>query len=203
MKSIPELQEIMKNPDPHFRTNAVIDLGKYYEDESLRSKLTEQEKSTVVKMLIDCLNPKEKSIEVKSKTTNIFKKISIYLKETEISPIFQESVKYITTPGNEGKDIFADCLKSILEKIPETFCDTIGKIILEPLSKGLDSKDKETLILCVDLLSKYIEKFDYLLLKENCALKIDKPKYITVALNNILDKDETLRNRSFEFLETL
>ena len=73
MDTIPKLQEDMKNPDPHFRQNAVIAFGKYFEDESKRSKLTEPEKATIVKHLLKCLNPEEKSVEVKARTVKVFK----------------------------------------------------------------------------------------------------------------------------------
>ena len=203
MDTIPKLQEDMKNPDPHFRQNAVIAFGKYFEDESKRSKLTEPEKATIVKHLLKCLNPEEKSVEVKARTVKVFKIISIYLKEAEINQIFKESLNYIITPNREGKDIFVDCMKNILEKVPETFYDTIGKIIVEPLSKGLDSSDKETLILCIDTLNKYISKFDYMLIKEKLSFKLNKQQYISVAIKNISDNDETLKARALEFLETL
>ena len=203
METIPKLQEDMKNPDPHFRQNAVIAFGKYFEDETKRSKLTEPERSLIVKHLLLSLDPKEQSVEVKARTVKVFKAISIYLKEAEINQVFEESIKYITKSENKGKDIFVDCMKNILEKVPETFYDTIGKIIVEPLSKGLESEDQETLILCIDTLNKYISKFDYMLIKEKISFKFNKELYVSVALKNIANPDETLKIRALEFIESL
>ena len=203
MDTIPKLEEDMKNPDPHFRQNAVIALGKYFQDETKRSNLTESERTRIVKLLINCLKPKENSEEVKTRTVKIFKSICIHLTEAEIDQIFEESINHIINQENKGKDIFVDCMKNILEKVPENLYDTIGKIIVEPLSTGLDSDDEGTLILCIDTLNKYISKFDYILVKEKTSFKFNKEQYRSVALKNITSSNEALKTRSLEFIETL
>lgn len=140
MDPIPKLQEDLKNPDPHFVQNAVIGLAKYFENEEARNKLTEDEKAVIVSQLIEHLGPKEDSVEVKGRIVKVFKSISIYLKDAEIIQIFTSIINYITDPKATGKDIYVDCIKSILEKVPGSFYETIGKIIVPPLIKGLDSK---------------------------------------------------------------
>ena len=44
-------------------------------------------------------------------------------------------------------NIFVNCIKSILEKVPGPFYETIGKIIIPTLTKGLESEDNEIIIL--------------------------------------------------------
>ena len=103
MEPIPKLQEDLKNPDPHFRQNAVIGLAKYFENEEARKKLKEEEKTTIVKLLLNCLNPEEDSVEVKARTVKIFKSISIHLKDAEIIQAFDTIVKYIVQKDATGK----------------------------------------------------------------------------------------------------
>ena len=88
LEPIPKLQKDLENPDPHFRQNAVIGLGKYFENEEARKKLKEAEKTLIVNHLLKCLEPKEESMEVKTRTVKIFKEISIHLKDEEIIQIF-------------------------------------------------------------------------------------------------------------------
>ena len=130
MDPIPKLQEDLKNPDPHFRQNAVIGFAKYFENEEARKKLKEEEKAIIVKHLIQCLKPEEDSVEVKGRTVKVFKSISIHLKDAEIIQVFSSIINYITDPKATGKDIFVNCIKSILEKVPGSFYETIGKIII-------------------------------------------------------------------------
>ena len=166
MDPIPKLQEDLKNPDPHFRQNAVIGLAKYFENEEARKQLKEEEKALIVKHLLACLKPEEDSVEVKARTVKVFKSISIHLKDAEIIQVFSSIINYITDPKATGKDIYVNCIKSILEKVPGSFYETIGKIIVPPLTKGLESEDPEIIILCLDTLNDYIKKFDYELIKK-------------------------------------
>ena len=170
MDPIPKLQEDLKNPDPHFRQNAVIGLAKYFENEEARKQLKEEEKALIVKHLLACLKPEEDSVEVKARTVKVFKSISIHLKDAEIIQVFSSIINYITDPKATGKDIYVNCIKSILEKVPGSFYETIGKIIVPPLTKGLESEDPEIIILCLDTLNDYIKKFDYELIKKNIKI---------------------------------
>ena len=95
LETIPKLQKDLENPDPHFRQNAVIGLGKYFENEEARKKLKEAEKTLIVNHLLKCLEPKEESMEVKTRTVKIFKEISIHLKDAEIIQIFSNIINYI------------------------------------------------------------------------------------------------------------
>jgi hypothetical protein len=88
LEPISKLQKDLENPDPHFRQNAVIGMGKYFENEEARKNLKEQEKTTIVNHLLSCLKPKEDSMEVKTRTVKIFKEISVHLKDEEIILIF-------------------------------------------------------------------------------------------------------------------
>ena len=102
LEPINKLEKDLENPDPHFRQNAVIGLGKYFENEEARNKLKEEEKTKIVKYLLKCLKPEEKSMEVKTRTVKIFKGISIHLKDAEIIQIFSNIINYITDPKSEG-----------------------------------------------------------------------------------------------------
>ena len=204
LEPIPKLQKDLENPDPHFRQNAVIGLGKYFENEEARKKLKEAEKTLIVNHLLKCLEPKEESMEVKTRTVKIFKEISIHLKDAEIIQIFSNIINYITDPKSEGKDIFVNCIKSILEYVPGSFYETIGKIIVPTLTKGLDSKDQEIIILCLDTFNDYIKKFDYELIKRKYkAFKIDEEKIVKVALDNINCTNDLLKVNSIDILGTI
>ena len=204
MDPIPKLEKDLENPDPHFRQNAVIGFGKYFENEEARKKLTEEEKATIVKHLIACLKPKEDSIEVKGQTVKVFKRISIHLKDAEIVQIFSSIVSYITEPKATGKDIFVNCIKSILEKVPGPFYETIGKIIIPTLTKGLESEDPEIIILCIDAINDYIKTFDYELIKNKyTAFKLDKEKIVQVALKNITSSNDLLKAHSIDIIGTV
>ena len=204
MDPIPKLQEDLNNPDPHFRQNAVIGLAKYFENEEARKKLKEEEKATIVKLLLECLKPKEDSVEVKARTVKVFKSICIHLKDAEIIQVFTNIVDYITDPKATGKDIFVNCIKSIWEKVPGSFYETIGKIIIPTLLKGLDSTDSEIIILCLDTINDYIKKFDYELIKKKyTGFKLDETKIIEVALKNITSSNDLLKANSIEVIGTV
>ena len=143
-------------------------------------------------------------MEVKTRTVKIFKEISIHLKDAEIIQIFSNIINYITDPKSEGKDIFVNCIKTILENVPGSFYETIGKIIVPTLTKGLDSKDQEIIILCLDTFNYYIKKFDYELIKKKyTAFKIDEEKIVKVALDNINCTNDLLKVNSIEILGTV
>ena len=84
MDSISKLNQDVKHYDPHVRQNAVIGFGRYFEDDNARNSLKDEEKANIVATLLTCLEPKEKSIEVKGRTVRIFSQIAKYLKEAEI-----------------------------------------------------------------------------------------------------------------------
>ena len=204
LEPISKLQKDLENPDPHFRQNAVIGLGKYFENEEARNKLKEEEKTKIVNHLLKCLKPEEKSMEVKTRTVKIFKEISIHLKDAETTQIFSNIINYITDPKTEGKDIFVNCIKTILENVPGSFYEAIGKIIVPTLTKGLDSKDQEIIILCLDTFNDYIKKFDYELIKKKYkGFKIDEEKIVKVALENINNSNDLLKVNSIEIMGTI
>ena len=107
------------------------------ENEEAHKKLKEEEKATIVKHLLACLKPEEDSVEVKARTVKVFKSISIHLKDEEIIQVFYSIVNYITDPKATGKDIYVNCIKSILGKVPGSFYETIGKIIIPTLLRDL------------------------------------------------------------------
>ena len=204
LEPISKLQKDLENPDPHFRQNAVIGMGKYFENEEARKNLKEAEKTLIVNHLLNCLKPKEDSMEVKTRTVKIFKEISVHLKDAEIIQIFSNIINYITDEASEGKDIFVNCIKTLLENIPGSFYETIGKIIIPTLTKGLDAKNQEIIILCLDTFNDYIKKFDYELIKRKYkGFKIDEEKIVKVALNNINSTNDLLKANSIEILGTI
>ena len=143
-------------------------------------------------------------MEVKTRTVKIFKEISIHLKDAETTQIFSNIINYITDPKTEGKDIFVNCIKTILENVPGSFYETIGKIIVPTLTKGLDSKDQEIIILCLDTFNDYIKKFDYELIKKKYkGFKIDEEKIVKVALENINNSNDLLKVNSIEIMGTI
>ena len=204
LEPISKLQKDLENPDPHFRQNAVIGLGKYFENEEARKKLKEQEKTLIVNHLLKCLKPKEDSMEVKTRTVKIFKEISIHLKDAEIIQIFTNIINYITDEKSEGKDIFVNCIKTLLANVPGSFYETIGKIIIPTLTKGIMTKNQEIIILCLDTFNDYIKKFDYeLIKKKHTSFKIDEEKIVKVALDNINSTNDLLKANSIEILGTV
>ena len=204
LEPISKLQKDLENPDSHFRQNAVIGLGKYFENENARKSLKEAEKTLIVSHLLKCLKPEETSMEVKTRTVKIFKEISIHLKDAEIIQIFSSIINYITDPKAEGKDIFVNCIKTILENVPGSFYETIGKIIIPTLTNGLDSNNQEIIILCLDTFNDYIKKFSYeLIQKKNKAFKIDEEKIVKVALENINSTNDLLKANSIEIMGTV
>ena len=204
LEPISKLQKDLENPDPHFRQNAVIGMGKYFENEEARKNLKEAEKTLIVNHLLNCLKPKEDSMEVKTRTVKIFKEISVHLKDAEIIQIFSNIINYITDEASEGKDIFVNCIKTLLENIPGSFYETIGKIIIPTLTKGLDAKNQEIIILCLDTFNDYIKKFDYELIKRKYkGFKIEEEKIVKVALNNINSTNDLLKANSIEILGTI
>ena len=204
LEPISKLQKDLENPDSHFRQNAVIGLGKYFENENARKSLKEAEKTLIVKSLLDCLKPKENSMEVKTRTVKIFKEISLHLKDAEIIQIFSNIIDYITDPKTEGKDIFVNCIKSILENVPGSFYETIGKIIIPTLTKGLDTDNQEIIILCLDTFNDYIKKFGYELSQRKYKeFKIDEQKIVKVALENINSTNDLLKANSIEIMGTV
>ena len=204
MEPIPKLQEDLKNPDPHFRQNAVIGLAKYFENEEARKKLKEEEKTTIVKLLLNCLIPEEDSVEVKARTVKVFKSISIHLKDAEIIQAFDTIVKYIVQKDATGKDIYVNCIKTILEKVPGSFYETIGKTIIPTLLGGLDSTDPEIIILCMETINSYIKTFDYELIKKKyTAFKLEETKIVEVALKNITSSNDLLKANSIEIIGTV
>ena len=101
LEPISKLQKDLENPDPHFRQNAVIGLGKYFENEEARNKLKEDEKTKIVNHLLKCLKPEEKSMEVKTRTVKIFKEIS-----RRDHPNFLEYNKLYNRPKNRRERYF-------------------------------------------------------------------------------------------------
>ena len=204
LEPISKLQKDLENADSHFRQNAVIGLGKYIENENARKALKEAEKTLIVTSLLNCLKPKETSMEVKTRTVKVFKEISIHLKDAEIIQIFSNIINYITDPKTEGKDIFVNCIKTILENVPGAFYETIGKIIIPTLTKGLDSDNQEIIILCLDTFNDYIKKFGYeLMQKKYKEFKIDEEKIVKVALDNINSTNDLLKANSIEIMGTV
>ena len=209
LEPLSKLQKDMENADSHFRQNAVIGFGKYFENEEARKNLKEAEKTMIVNSLLKCLKPKEESMDVKTRTVKVFKEISAYLKDTEIIQIFSNIINYITDESTEeekdkGKDIFVNCIKTLMENVPGSYYETIGKIIVPTLTKGLDSKNQEIVILCLDTLNDYIKKFDYESIKKKYKeFKIDEEKIVKVALKNINSSNDLLKANSIEILGTI
>lgn len=158
----------------------------------------------IVNHLLKCLKPEEDSMEVKTRTVKIFKEISIHLKDAEIIQIFTNIINYITDEKSEGKDIFVNCIKTLLENVPGSFYETIGKIIIPTLTKGIMTKNQEIIILCLDTFNDYIKKFDYeLIKKKHTSFKIDEEKIVKVALDNINSTNDLLKANSIEILGTV
>ena len=77
-----KLEKDFDNPDPHFRENAIIGFGKYFENDEVRKKLTEKEKTIIVDNLLKCLNLKEE--EVDDYNINLKTRAMKILKATEL-----------------------------------------------------------------------------------------------------------------------
>ena len=201
MDSISKLNQDVKHYDPHVRTNAVIGFGRYFEDDKARNGLKDEEKANIISTLLTCLEPKEKSIEVKGKTVKTFTEIAKFLKEAEIIQIFSRIINYLSSETAEGKDIYVTCIKSIFNYCPGSSCYMIGKVIVPILTKGIiESKNKEINQLCLDAFTDYIRSFDYVLIKENASVIKDKDKIIEVVVNFVTSGDLTLQTNAINFI---
>ena len=88
--------------------------------------------------------------------------------------------------------------------MPGPFYETIGKIIIPTLTKGLESEDPEIIILCLDTINDYIKKFDYELIKNKYkAFKLDKEKIVQVSLKNITSSNDLLKAHSIDIIGTV
>ena len=159
-----KLEKDFDNPDPHFRENAIIGFGKYFENDEVRKKLTEKEKTIIVDNLLKCLNLKEEEVDdyninLKTRAMKILKEISIHLTQAEIIQIFSIMMNIIVDPKSKAKDISANCIKTILEQVPGSFYETVGKTIVPTLTKELDLKNQEITLLCLDTFNEYMKKF--------------------------------------------
>ena len=200
MDSISKLNQDVKHYDPHVRQNAVIGFGRYFEDDNARNSLKDEEKANIVATLLTCLEPKEKSIEVKGRTVRIFSQIAKYLKEAEIIQIFSRIINYLSNESAEGKDIYVTCIKTIFNYCPASSCYMIGKVIVPVLTKGIESKNKEIIQLCLDAFTDYIRTFDYVLIKENTSVIPNKDKIINTVVKYVTNDDITLQTNANHFI---
>ncbi|MCQ2815899.1 MAG: hypothetical protein MJ252_01410 [archaeon] len=202
MEDLNKLYKDLDHYDPHVRQNAVIGLGRYFEDETSRQKLSEEEKSNILTKILSRLEPSEGSIEVKARTVRILSQIAKFSKESEIEQIFKKVITYITMENAVGKDIYVTCIKTILGTAPASCCKLIGKAIIPELSKGiLTSQNMETIDLCLDAFTDYINAFDYVLIKENDeSLVKDKVKLVHNAIQYISSDNESLQNNAIRFI---
>ena len=200
MDSISKLNQDVKHYDPHVRQNAVIGFGRYFEDDNARNSLKDEEKANIVATLLTCLEPKEKSIEVKGRTVRIFSQIAKYLKEAEIIQIFSRIINYLSNEKAEGKDIYVTSIKTIFNYCPASSCYMIGKVIVPVLTKGIESKNKEIIQLCLDAFTDYIRTFDYVLIKENTSVIPNKDSIIQIVVNYITNDDITLQTNANHFI---
>ena len=204
-----KLEKDFDNPDPHFRENAIIGFGKYFENDEVRKKLTEKEKTIIVDNLLKCLNLKEEEVDdyninLKTRAMKILKEISIHLTQAEIIQIFSIMMNIIVDPKSKAKDISANCIKTILEKVPGSFYETVGKTIVPTLTKELDLKNQEITLLCLDTFNEYMKKFGYKLIKkEHTTFKIDEEKIVKVILENVNTTYDSLKIKSIEILGTI
>ena len=200
MDSISKLNQDVKHYDPHVRQNAVIGFGRYFEDDNARNSLKDEEKANIVATLLTCLEPKEKSIEVKGRTVRIFSQIAKYLKEAEIIQIFSRIINYLSNESAEGKDIYVTCIKTIFNYCPASSCYMIGKVIVPVLTKGIESTNKEIIQLCLDAFTDYIRTFDYVLIKENTSVIPNKDKIINTVVKYITNDDITIQTNANHFI---
>ena len=200
MDSISKLNQDIKHYDPHVRQNAVIEFGRYFEDDNARNSLKDEEKANIVATLLTCLEPKEKSIEVKGRTVRIFSQIAKYLKEAEIIQIFSRIINYLSNESAEGKDIYVTSIKTIFNYCPASSCYMIGKVIVPVLTKGIESTNKEIIQLCLDAFTDYIRTFDYVLIKENTSVIPNKDKIINTVVKYITNDDITIQTNANHFI---
>ena len=200
MDSISKLNQDVKHYDPHVRQNAVIGFGRYFEDDNTRNSLKDEEKASIVATLLTCLEPKEKSIEVKGRTVRTFSQIAKYLKEAEIIQIFSRIINYLSSETAEGKDIYVTCIKTIFNYCPGSSCYMIGNVIVPVLTKGIESKNKEITQLCLDAFTDYIRTFDYVLIKDSSKVIKNKDQIIKTVVNYITSDDITIQTNANHFI---
>ena len=203
LDDLQKLYKDIKHYDPHVRQNAVIGFGKYFLDDNARNSLKEEEKANIVNVLLQCLEPKENSIEVKGRTVRTFSQITKFLTENEIIQVFSRIINYLTQKSAEGKDIYVNCIKKIFDEIPISSCKIIGKVICPVLTEGiLKSSDQEILELCLDTYTDYIKTFDNVLIKDNDVVK-NKIDLFTKSVEFLTSVDITLQNNAINFIGNL
>lgn len=162
--------------------------------------MKEDDKSKIVSGLLNRLETKEDSLDVKGVTVKEFSRLSKYLKEAEIIQIFSKIIKYITDPKMIGKDIYTTCIKAILKEMPGSSCETVGKIIIPELTEGISSKSMEIKELCFDTFDDFINNFDYILIKDNEKVIKNKENIIKIAIETINFDNASLRKTIGDFL---
>ena len=76
----------------------------------------------------------------------------------------------------------------------------IGNVIVPVLTKGIESKNKEIIQLCLDAFTDYIRTFDYVLIKENTSVIPNKDSIIQIVVNYITNDDITLQTNANHFI---
>jgi hypothetical protein len=204
LDDLKKLYKDITHYDPHVRQNAVIGFGKHFLDDTARNSLKEEEKANIVNVLLQCLEPKENSIEVKGRTVKTFSQITKFLTENEIIQVFTKIINYLTQKNAQGKDIYVTCIKNILKSTPMKSCYMVGKVICPVLTDGiLKSNDQEIIELCLDTYNDYIKIFDNILIKENESVIKDKIPLFNKASNYLTSTDSTLQNNAINFIGNL
>ena len=203
LDEISKLYKDIKHYDPHVRQNAVIGFGKHFLDDNARNALKDEEKANIVNVLLQCLEPKEKSIEVKGRTVRTFSQITKFLTENEIIQVFSRIINYLTQKSAEGKDIYVTCIKNIFKATQISSCKMIGKVICPVLTEGiLKSNDQEILELCLDTYTDYIKTFDNVLIKDNDIIK-NRIDLFKKSVGFLTSNDTTLQNNAINFIGNL
>lgn len=200
-----ELNKLCKeltHVDPHFRQNAVRFLSaKFIKEYSI---LKPEERNKIIDGLISKLDIGEESIEVKGVTVREFGKMAKILKEEETIKVFSKIINFITDENVEGKDIYVLCIKELLKEMNPTSCYVVGKTIIPQLiNKGIQNNDITIRELSFDTFNDYINKFNFVLIKESDSIIKNKDLVYHCALDNLKLDSLTIKKICSTFLGSL
>ena len=90
----------------------------------------------------------------------MFGRISKFLKDSEIIKIFEKIIIYIIEPNTVGRDIYLICAKQIFKELSGDSCQTVGKVILPGITKGIKHSNNEIIETSFEIFNEYVFIFN-------------------------------------------
>jgi len=191
MTDLDKLYKDLVHHDSHFRQNAVRFLSQYYIKEY--SNIKKEHKEKIIDGMLSKLNKNEDSLEVKQVTVREFGKMAKYLKEEETIKIFNIIINFIIDEKVEGKDIYVLCIKELLKQLAASSYYVVGKTIIPVIVNGIQHKDNTIKELSYDTFNEYLNKYNYVLIRESDQIIKNKKLCYSSALETLKIDSLTLR----------